>query len=137
MPSFRILHTPHTHTHITNTYTHNKYIHTYNKYIHTTHITYMCTSPKASDVQGYSLALTTSGQSADLSSLLPHGTMVYSTVVCTNGAGLSTQVTSDGLTILVLPPTSSSITLLTSTSLYTVYDVQQGFLPSNLEFLQR
>ena len=72
---------------------------------------------------------TTGGSS--LTSSLPHGTTVYSSVVCTNGAGLSTWLHSDGLTLLSLPPTSTNVTLLTLSAAYTAYDVRRGFVPSN------
>lgn len=79
----------------------------------------------------YSVASTTGGQSPNLTSSLPHGTTLYSTVVCTNGAGLSTWLHSDGLTLLSLPPTSTNVTLLTFGATYTAYDVRRGFVPGN------
>ena len=61
------------------------------------------TSPGATDLQYYVLT-PSNATSVNLSSTVAHGTTAYSTVLCTNRAGLQVTAYSDGVTILLDPP---------------------------------
>lgn len=57
------------------------------------------TSPNTTDIQSFvSVGEATSGINRDLLGVLRHNETYYVTVVATNGAGLSSSVTSDGVT---------------------------------------
>ena len=80
------------------------------------------TSPGATDLQYY-VVTPSNITSVDLSSTVVHGTTAYSTVLCTNRAGLQLTAYSDGATILLDPPSNTSaFGYLTSPAL-TKYEV--------------
>lgn len=90
------------------------------------------TSPGATDVQGYIITTNSSGSSSDLlGSLTVHGTTVYSTLVCINGAGLSTTSYSNGVTVLLEPPSSFGAFVYISSPNYTQYEPQGGYIPTD------
>ncbi len=73
----------------------------------------------------------TSGHSNDLLPLISHGTTVYSTVICLNGVGQQSKASSDGVTILAIPPNATSAYSALSSPDMTQYDIILGYLPSN------
>lgn len=91
------------------------------------------TSAGATDVQPFIVMSddVTSSHSNDLSPLLPHGTKVYSTVTCLNGAGRHSNAYSDGVTILTDPPNSTLAYATLSSPDMTQYDILLCYLPSN------
>ncbi len=90
------------------------------------------TSPGEANIQGYSITTNSSGSSDDLiSSLIVHGTAVYSTVVCTNRAGLSSASYSNGLTLLLEPPSSFGAFVYISSPNFTKYESQGGYIPTD------
>ena len=56
-----------------------------------------------------------------------HGLTVYATIKCSNGAGLSSIVASDGVTILYNAPSTDSVILEVIGSSLTQYLVQGNF----------
>lgn len=62
---------------------------------------------------------------------LAHGTTVYTTVVCTNGAGLRTTTSSNGVTILTEPPLHANAFGRTSSPVLTDYEPRGGYVPTN------
>ena len=89
------------------------------------------TSPGYTDIQTYVITTSSYGTSEDLESILTHGTTVYSTVICTNGAGLHTTAQSDGLTILLEPPSNFNAFVYISSPNLTRYEPQSGYIPSD------
>lgn len=89
--------------------------------------------PGATDIQPYRVVSnsTTSAHSDDLSPHLSHGTTVYSIVHCLSGAGRYSNAYSDGVTILMNPPNSSSAVVTIDSPEMTQYDIILGYLPSN------
>jgi hypothetical protein len=86
-------------------------------------------SPHRDDIQGYR---TVSGGwlNASRSGLsLSHGQRVYVQVVCTNGAGLSSLAVSDGVTILIIPPSSAAAALTVSATVPGEYEAEPNVLP--------
>ena len=72
----------------------------------------------------------TTGHSGDSGGIsVSHGTRVYSTIVCRNGAGRSIRVVSDGAVYLETPPTSAGASLTLTSTTPTLYEPQEGYLP--------
>ena len=67
---------------------------------------------------------------SDLSNLLQHGDVIYSTVICSNKGGLTTFATTDGLTILYLPPNNTDAIALVTSPIYTQYPPRHGYVPT-------
>ena len=67
---------------------------------------------------------------SDLSGIIQHGSKVYSTLVCRDQGGLSSSFSTDGLTILLEPPSSTRAYVIITSPLYTAYLPRQGYLPS-------
>ncbi len=88
-------------------------------------------SPGENDIQGYLITSISSGSSSDLSSITQHGTTVYSTVVCTNGAGLSMTSYSNGVIVLLEPPSSFGAFAYILSSNFTRYEPQGGYIPTD------
>lgn len=80
------------------------------------------TSPGATDLQSY-VATSSNISSVNLSSTVTHGTTAYSTVLCTNGAGLQLTAYSDSVTILLDPPSNTSAFANLSSPTLTKYEV--------------
>ena len=72
----------------------------------------------------------TTSAAIDLLTPLLHGVTIYSTVICTNNAGLYTVAHSDGVKVLIDPPFSSQAFLRVSSSNLTHYKSLSGFLPT-------
>ncbi len=91
------------------------------------------TYPGTSDIQPFVVTSNdvTSGHSNDLSPLLAHGTKVYSTVTCLNGAGCHSTAYSDGVTILTKAPNATLAYTTLSSPDMTQYDIILGYIPSN------
>ena len=87
------------------------------------------TSRGSSDVQSFTVSSSSRGTTSDLRLL--HGTTVYTTVVCTNGAGLRTTVSSNGVTILTDPPLNTNAFGRTSSLVLTEYEPRDGYVPAN------
>ena len=92
------------------------------------------TRPGSSNVQNYhpisiypDVVVTAT---ANLSRVLEHGARVYSTVVCFNRGGLASSASSDGVTVLLSPPSSDNAYLSVGSPVYTAYTPQGGYLPS-------
>ena len=68
---------------------------------------------------------------SDLSAVIEHGTTVYSTVVCSDEGRLTSSATSNGLTILLEPPSSNSAYIDITSPSYTTYSPQDGYVPSS------
>ena len=84
---------------------------------------------KGSDyVQPFTPTTGQAGNSRDIS--VPHGTRLYSTVVCSNGAGRSIRVVSDGAVYLETPPSSASASVTLTSTTPTLYEPRDGYLPS-------
>ena len=72
--------------------------------------------------------------SSDISSstsIVSHGTRLYSTIICSNQAGRSIQAVSDGVVFLESPPTSSAVTVTITSTTPTLYEPRNGYLPSD------
>jgi len=91
----------------------------------------MGTAQGLTDVQSYTVTSSLNGTTSDLSGTLVHGARVYTTVVCTNKAGLYTTAYSDGVTILTDPPLHSSAYGDISSPDLTVYEPLDGYIPSD------
>lgn len=100
---------------------------------------YMCvcvcgtgSSPGWRDLQDYlSLQLyNTTSMTADLSAVLRHGDTAYSTLVCVNKGGLSSSLTSNGVTVLLEAPSSDHAHIFISSPQYSAYAPRQGFVMS-------
>lgn len=87
------------------------------------------TSRGSSDVQSFTVSSSSRGTTSDLR--LPHSTTVYTTVVCTNGAGLRTTASSNGVTILTDPPLNTNAFGRTSSPVLTEYEPRDGYVPAN------
>ncbi len=61
-------------------------------------------SPGLSDIQNYTLSTDTFTNITNLNDLLVHGDIMYTTVICLNGAGYAVSAISDGVTLLSIPP---------------------------------
>ena len=86
------------------------------------------TLPGSSDLHPYTVSVLPTSQVT--LAHLTHGTRTFTTVACTNAAGLHTTASSDGLTILLTPPTSDSAHLAISSPLLTAYAPSGPYLPS-------
>ena len=75
----------------------------------------------------------TSASSSDLTNSLTDGQTVFSTVICTNGAGLQTTSHSDGVTILRNPPISigSNVFAFVSSPELTQFESRNGYISSS------
>ena len=80
------------------------------------------------DVQPFTRTTGLSGGSRDIS--VSHGTKVYSTIVCSNGAGRGIRAVSDGAVFLETPPTSASASLTLTSTTPTLYEPRDSYLPS-------
>ena len=75
------------------------------------------------------LSSNSNGTTSDLR--LAHGATIYATVVCTNGAGLRTTASSNGVTILTDPPLHANAFGRTSSPVLTEYEPRGGYIPTN------
>ena len=80
------------------------------------------------DVQPFTRTTGLSGGSRDIS--VSHGTKVYSTIVCSNGAGRGIRAVSDGAVFLETPPTSASASLTLTSTTPTLHEPRDSYLPS-------
>lgn len=89
------------------------------------------TAPGLSDIYGYQISTASNGSSPDLSPVA-HGTTLYSSVVCLNGAGMYSSAHSDGVTILTRPPSHAGAFAYVSSSLLSAkYAAAEGYLPTD------
>lgn len=89
-------------------------------------------APGRSDVQNYLIVDPDStSMTSDLSGVLEHGSVVYSTVVCSNKGYLTSSATTDGLTILVDSPSNDNAYVVATSPIYTQYAPQDGYIPTN------
>lgn len=89
------------------------------------------TAPGLSDVHGYQISTGSNGSTPDLSPV-PHGTTLYASVVCLNGAGMYGSAHSDGVTILTRPPSHANAFAYVSSSLPSArYAAAEGYLPTD------
>lgn len=88
-------------------------------------------TPGVDDVLPFSAAVGQMGSSTDISSLITHGTKLYSTVTCSNNAGRSTTAVSNGVTYLSSPPSSALATVNIASTTPTLYEPRGGYLPSD------
>ena len=95
---------------------------------------YVGSFPGWSDVQNYLTIYLGSSQkttlTSDMSGVLEHGSVVYSTVICSNKGGLTSLATTDGLTILVEPPYKMNAYAVITSPIQTQYAPRDGYLPS-------
>lgn len=95
------------------------------------------TYPGETDVQAFKVTEDFEGTTEDLSTLITHGTVLYSTITCTNQVGLSTTVFSDGITILKQPPVPSFTVLTVESPVDTLlYKAMSGYVPSDSILIQ-
>ena len=87
------------------------------------------TSQGSSDIQSFVVSSNSSGTTSDLQ--LAHGTTIYTTVVCTNGAGLHTTAFSNGVTILTEPPLHANAFGRISSPVLTDYEPRGGYVSTN------
>ena len=90
------------------------------------------------DVQLFIVTEESNGATEDLSSFVAvGGTTLYSTITCTNQAGLSLTAYSDGITILNQVPVSSFAELSVKSPEETLlYEAISGYIPSNTMLVQ-
>ena len=67
---------------------------------------------------------------SDLFGIVQHGSKVYSTLVCRDQGSLSSSFSTDKLTILQEPPSSTRAYITITSPLYTAFLPRQGYFPS-------
>ncbi|XP_077997650.1 uncharacterized protein LOC144450798 isoform X2 [Glandiceps talaboti] len=86
-------------------------------------------SPGSSEVMTFTRTDSLLSSATDLSSIVSHGVTLYTMVKCYNYAGLQTQITDDGVTIVTEQPDASHAVVTLTTSSMTHYPTQGSHQP--------